>query len=511
MKRSTNRLSLLAAGVACASLVACGPPGDKDEESVAVDHATTRKAVSDNTSHLAERLSKTIAFLDDSELWAAGVDAGFSSGGTSCAPAPVDPQTGEPTGEPQCEEMPAEEIDLDVTDESAEMTAWLEDHVFVDANVESEEELAVTYLIDGATLCAEDGGAADPECISQVDEAEIRLVATSPNSGDIDLDVLVGPNRANPVSFQLHEDLLAVEGDLGDAKESAEHIASITGDDLELPATMQGRVRAELNVDSDTKLTAALSVLAPIKVADGDYSFAMAAALPALSVSVDSQAKTIETINDIGAVDGSLPVTDYEYDPETDTETETTYQAGFHLGGMTSTALFEATKDLITVTGLGLGDSTSTFTVDGDEVLAVDLNADDGRALDVTVAADANGSVDVEVSPKLDLAVALKFAAAGDKLGDIADWMMDDVLRVTFDGATAPKVRIDEDGAEILDGTLTLSLDNAGDSVSAGAGQCLLATGDEIVVDDGTTMEPDPVEPAPQTNPIEELEAGACQ
>jgi hypothetical protein len=511
MKIKLNRLSLLTAGVACAGLIACGPPDKQEEESVEVDHATTQQSISDNTSHLASRLSETIAFLDDSDLWHSGVDAGFGSTSSGCA-APID---GSDSG---CTEVePAEpELDLDVTDDADEMTAWLEEHIFNEANVESEEDKAVTYLIDGDVFCALEGEPADPECVSQVNDAEIRLVATSPSEGDIDLDVLVGPNRANPTSLQLHDDLLAAEVDLGGAKESAEHIASITGDldDLELPTTMEGRVRAELTVEGDKKLSAAFSVLAPIKVADGDFNLAMAPALPALSVAVDGQAKTIETVSNLGTVDGSFPVTEwvYEYDETTDTETETeiNYQYGFHLGGLTSNTLFEAANDVIAITGLGLGDTTSTFSIDGEEVLALDLNADDGRTLDITATSNDAGLVDLEVSPKLDLAVALQFASAADKLTDVAEWMMDDVLRVTLDGADAPKVRLtEEDGLEVVDGTLTMSLANAGTTVTVEAGQCVLGVDDTVEqAEPGTDPEPTPVE---ETNPLEDLEAGTCQ
>lgn len=507
-----KHLTTLALGAVCMSLVACGPGDEKEGESASIDHATARQAITSNTTLVSSKLSKTIAFVENSNLFTTGLDAAFAAGDstTACA-GPIDPNTGEPdetyceTPEPEPETV---EIDTNLDEETAELTNFLETYVFADANVESESGTEVTYLLKGSVVCAQDGEPADPDCVSGIDDAQIRVVVTSPQEGDVDVDLLVGPNKANPLSFEIHTDLVAAEVDFGGIKASADHLGSITGEEVELPGTMEGRVRAELEVQGDQQIRAALSVLTAINVADGDYSVQLAATSPALEVSVDGTAKTIETVSNLGALDIAAPVTTYEWDSETGTETESSYQMGLHLGGLTATTLFDAAAEIVSITGMGLGSTTTTMAVDGAEVLAIDLNKNDGRTLDVTVKQGANDTIELEVSPKLDLQMAMKFAAASAAFGEVEEWMKDDVLRVVLDGATKPKLAAGENGLEVLEGKLTLSLDNAGTSHTIDAGMCLLGVDDAPTVDDGTGTEPTP-EPEP-TNPLEELEVGTC-
>ena len=519
MKLRTTKLTILTVGVACASLSACGPNNKGEEELAQVDHKTAKQAITGNTNQIATKLSTTISFLNDSSLFSYGVENTLRPSVEVCAVGPTDPVTGEPTTTDCTTEEPAPEpaeIDVTVDDEAQELTSYLETHIFTDANVESEDGTSVTYLLKGSEVCAVDGEPTDPGCVQQVDDAEIRLVVTSPVEGDVDVDVLVGPSKSNPFSFEIHSDLLAAEADLGGIKASAQHLESVTGETLDLPQTMQGRVRAQLQILGPEKASAAFSVLQAVKVADGGYSFSVGVSQPALSVTADGAAQTIQAVTNVGAIDGSLPITSYEYDSTTGTETESSYQLGFHIGGITSDSLLDAANELLTLTGVGLGQTTTTFSVDGDEVIAIDLNAADGRAFDATIKEGANDSVEFQVSPKFDLSVALQFAAAAGKIGDIADWMMDDVLSIKLDG-TNPTVRASDGGLEVVDGTLTLSLQNAGITHTVDAGMCLLDSADTVIVDGGSDepVEPgtEPVTPTeePETNPLEELEVGACQ
>lgn len=502
MKHPKKVLTSVVAGTACVGLLACGPNTKSGEEKgESIDHATAKQAIVANTRSVSSSLGASIAFLETSNVFAASAEAAFPGTADEClgCDEPVEPTE------------PAElEIDFDAELEAQtdEMTQWLETHVFTDANVESEDGTSVTYLLDGATVCAAEG-AADPDCVANVDQLELRLVVESPAAGDVDVDVLIGPDQHNPLSLQVHSDMLAVEIDFAGIKGAIEHIDSIQEIDADLPATFEGRIRGELLVEGPEKVKAALSVLSAVNVADGDISISLGESSPAFSVAIDGTAKTLTAVNDLGRFIVEAPMTTYSYDSETQVETETSHDVKIDLAGLTATTVLDAAAELITVTGAGLGNGTSTVHYDGAEVLAIDLN--DGGTFDATIASAADDTLSVEVAPKFDLSVALKFAAVADAMDDVEEWMLDDVLSVVLDGAAAPKLEIKDGQLKVVEGQLSLSLQNEGSSHTITAGQCLLGTADDgdVAVEPGSEIEPDPV--PEQSGPLDGLEAGTCE
>lgn len=503
-----RNVGLMALGfVAVSSISACGP-SEKGEQ---MSHETARQMITGNTTDIATKISTSINFLQTSNLFDAGVDAaGVPWGDDSICYAEVDPVTGDtvevcdgPSPEPV-------EIDTDITDETAELVDFLEQYILNDANVEETTATSVTYLLKGSVVCTVDGDT-DPDCAQQIDDAEIRLHVTSPAQGDANVALWIGPQKAEPLYFEFHNDQLALEVDLAGIKGAAQHFEQVTGEPLteDFPATMQGRVRVSVRENSAQSVTGTISVVTAINVKDGDYAFSLGVSEPALEVTADAAAQTIESRTDLGTLDVLFPVTEYSYDVETDTETEVSHNYSLHVGGVTGTTLFDAASELITMTGLGLGDSTTTLSVDGAQILGIDLNANDGRSFDATAKWE-NDALTLGVSPAFDLQVAMQFANAASAAADAAEWMLDEVLTVRLDGAANPTVRLTENGVEVVDGTLTLSMANAGLSHSVGAGMCLT---DVPASADGPTdpLEPgvDPV-PVEETNPLEEVEVTTC-
>lgn len=518
MKMKLNKMSLITVGVAGLGLIACGP-NTKEGEPEPVDHVTARQALNANTKALAADFSVTAKFLERSEILRGSIDLAASpvaeSGGI-CTATPDGATECESAPEPEREDV---ELDVDINDETDELLDELEARILNDAAVEADEEMAVTYLVRGDLVCAVEGEPLDQNCVSQVDQAEIRIVITSPSAGDVDVDVLVGPDRVNPLSFQVHQGLLALEADLGGIKDSAEHIGGIVGEDFELPSTFEGRVRAEISAPADRQIAAAISVLQAVKIADGDFSFSVGQSLPLYAVALDANLETLTGTANIGAVDGLFPVTSYEYDPLTDQDSETSYQIGFHLAGMTGQTVLDVANELIQMTGVGLGPDTSTVSIDGAQVAALDLNPDDGRTLDGTIRQEGDG-VKIEVDPAFDLRLALQLANALDAIGDVDDWMLDEVFTLSLDGAAKPAILVSDDQLEVVEGTLTMSLANAGITHSIDAGQCMLSQDqpDIIVVDGGSdgADSGEPIEPGDDiseeaNNPLEDVEVGACQ
>ncbi|QDG54145.1 hypothetical protein FIV42_26405 [Persicimonas caeni] len=516
--RSRFTAMLAATTLVTTSLVGCGDDAGGGPEPQPVDHQTTRRAVENNTTSASLDLRASLGFMRQTsflgdmvgELDGAGIDCG--DGGIA-----EDGTASEPIDEYECEAP--EPIEDELERGTAEVIDFLNTRVFVEANIEQQSDLEVTYLLDGQTMCqAEDFGepAEHQDCIQEVDTLELRLVVTSFGPGDVDIEMLVGPDRHNPLDLEFHEDALAATTDLAELRRAMVFAASALGEELpELPTTMEGRIRAEFAHDGQAIAT--ISVLQNVVISGPDYDIRVSKAQPATRLAVDTAAQTIHGSIDLNAIDVRAPVTETEttWDTTTgaETTTQTSYEVDVHLAGASLAATYAVGQERIDVQNAGLGDTTSTLDIDGKRVTTLDLNRDHGRHFDFSIVAGQNGT-EFSVSPAFDLELMLKFAQVQDKLDGLDDWMLDELLRVTLDGAAAPAVRIGDSGVEVLDGYLTISSAAANLTHAVSAGQCLLPPQDDEPApltgtdssDDGSTM---PAESA--THPLEDFAVGSCQ
>jgi hypothetical protein len=536
-----RRIGTIAAGLLATTAVAACGPDTKQGEPVDVTHQSASQSISDNTLSVSASLAASLEMLDDSQIFAAGVDA--AAGATSDASldcADFNDTDGCAVPEPE----PELDLDATINQGSQAMVDMLRDHVFVDANIETEAQTEITYLLRGDVLCPalegevgsgggavpidgsaplEDGTSTDDvpvdtettldsSCVEQLDSAEIRLRVTSPLPGDIDVAVLVGPQRYNPASFQFHQTMLAAELDLAGLKASIEHLATVAGDDsLELPAVMAGRIRAELSADSDRAVTGTFSVLTPVDIQHPELSLQLAAASPASSLTIDGTRKRIEAESNLGALD--LDVLMRTYSESVDemgnfTETVEEDRIGVALAGMTGSMAFDVGTETVTMTGLGLGNGAATLDYNGAQIVSVDLNKNDGRTFDATISQASSDDVQIAVSPLFDLQVGLSLGNAPELAADADPAMLDDTLTVLLAGDPNPVILLGASGLEVLRGTFSMGLTNEGSLIEVQAGQCLRSIGDEPTPIDGTGTEPtEPTEPA---GPFDGLEAGSC-
>jgi hypothetical protein len=524
--RHTGRWNagLLAAGVIAAStLIGCG--GDTGtSEPEPVDHATTRQAVENNTRSASVNLQHALEYVRQTDLLGEGVTTLDSSSG-DCA---VDGSfSGDDTGtqtEGSVECGSGEPVEQEIGDGTDELLDMLGNRVFVDANIENESEFEVTYLLDGATVCvAEDfeEPADQQECVADVDQLELRLEVTSPAQGNIDVEVLVGPDRYNPFDLELHQDLLAASTDLTDLRAAVAFASNIAGEDIpDLPTTMRGKLRAEMRHagTTGTTTTGTISVLQDVQISGDDYDIQVKQASPAAQFTVDSAAQTISGLLDLGTVDVRMPVTDIEttWDAEgMETTTETSYTVDAHLSGASFDAVYAVGEKRIDVQNVGLGSSTSTLDIDQKRVATVDLNRSHGRHLNFSFVGGENGT-ELVIDPAFDLELMLQFAQVQNKLDGLDEWMLDDMMRITLDGAANPAVLFG-DAIEVLEGQLTLSSAAASVTLEASTGQCVLGPEDDAptpATGSGSTTEPGDAQPPEDTNsthPFEELRVDACE
>jgi hypothetical protein len=98
----------------------------------------------------------------------------------------------------------------------------------------------------------------------------------------------------------------------------------------------------------------------------------------------------------LGATTAHLPTDDVDLD----------------LPGITASA--QLAQGLVTITGISLGDRTTTMSKGGARAVAIDLNPNDGRTLDATITATGTDDETLTVSPRFDLHMAVDHAVLGD-------------------------------------------------------------------------------------------------
>jgi hypothetical protein len=143
------------------------------------------------------------------------------------------------------------------------------------------------------------------------------------------------------------------------------------------------------------------------------------------------------------------------------------------LGGYSGGLEFDGNTDVLRFTELGLGDVTTTVKHEGNTLLALDINPDSGRRFDMTVT-DTDQGAQLTFAPTLDVRLLLNFAHIADQVSDIETPLLDDQLRLWFEG-DSPSLEVFESQIRVLSGTLHAQSSAAPESsVSVEAGMCLL-------------------------------------
>ena len=513
MTQQTHILKALGLTFAATALVACGEP---------VDTASTNEAVSTNLRAMSLTAENNIRVMSKSTLFTrAEVELGVSDEGSDCFGEGCE---FEPTPEP------APELDAEFREVADEAIGFLERNIFIEENIEEEKRKKITYLIKGSSVCGEltsdDGDRS--ACIEAVDKAEVRLVVTSPEEGDVSIDVLVGPNKYNPVSFDVWQNTLAFETSLGGVRDTVVYLAnSFEQQDVsnEFPDTFEGRVRLSLTRDGNQKLTGALDVMESIRVQDAQegYDIRVAVAQPAVSASMNAGTETFSYTVNWNAIDLNFPVTQYIYNDAIpadgsdfeSSEEEFTYNVDLHLDGAKGTVILDAANEVLKLKGISLGNGPLTLDIDSKRVLEVAL----ANAFDVT-AKEAQGGVEAVFAPGVDFGALFSFKNLDAETAehvDAEEWMMDDELKLSFTG-DSPTILIEDDTekVKVVSGALVIKSTARDLDILVEANQCLIE-------EEPAVCEPTPVIDGMESgedfgcdyeydgHPFANLTSGACE
>ena len=362
-----------------------------------------------------------------------------------------------------------------------EVSKFLTDRIFTEANVESTEGSATIFRLMGDDLCTTNGSAqSNAQCIDYVTRMELRIKVSSPGSGAYDLTFLIGPNKVAPLVFRIRKDKsLALEADLAQGKAAAAHISSVIGQTVELPQVLEGVVQVMLEKTGAHAYKLSESVLSAVRVEmdrGGDtYKFSTAVATPLTSFGVDGDAKRITIGLGLGETEFTMPYT-------TSCSACTSAQKApvtIHLGGASYAFDVTAGQTDFTITNLGLGDVTTWSSYNGTHILDADLNAASGRRFALNLKADTDGLPIISLSPQLDLSVKVLFSALAPAGYTVAPWLVDETYTLT--AHDSPSFKLVERAGQssgalkLIHGSLSLGTSKAGvQPVAVSAGQCVI-------------------------------------
>lgn len=371
------------------------------------------------------------------------------------------------------------------TDQSFADWKILTGRIFREENIIDRPAGAVVFALKGVDLCTPLRSAepADPRCVQDIDRAQLALRG----SGDVDLTLLVGPNRYEPVVLRVRsKQSLAVEIDLAQATLASDYLQTIFNQGSGPVTTTSGSGKVELKLErhADTDYSLRLSILedVTVRVTDPDgiaRVFTSKATQPLASLRVDGAARRISTELNAGPTEYQGLWSDWYSSASVSLRTPMVASlSGFHW----SAVLQDGQNSHTVNVGLGSGQSSLTFA--GQKVFALDLNESLGRRLEMEWTKSAAGAPLLKIKPGLHAQLFFKL----QPVKDAGDSVSDDLLNATYaysfleQSGQVPSLEVLkpsndgtwQGGVRLVSGQLTLSSNNPGlPSRSFSAGTCL--------------------------------------
>jgi hypothetical protein len=296
----------------------------------------------------------------------------------------------------------------------------------------------------------------DPDCVDSWNKLALRVRVEDASNG-LTFAIQVGTGHDEPLEIGLTHTSLSVSVDLDEAEDATLAIATAFGE-MAPNAELSGKVTATLTVQGTAQVGFQFDINRAIDIAvaeDGQalsgpeaFRLTSAQSLPVLSLLLNGGAQTADLAVNLGATTLHIPGEDgFDVD----------------LPAVTLSTLAHAGSP-ITIQNISLGNRTTTVSKGGQVGLAIDLNPQDGRKLDLTITPDALGET-VSASPKLDARITTNHTVLGDEMG------VYDITRVLLEGSLRSTETSDQ--LEVLAGTFSISTNPAQYGFSATAGQCV--------------------------------------
>lgn len=383
----------------------------------------------------------------------------------------------------------------DLRNAIAELIDFLRQEVFIDNNLESSTNTSATYLLGPDLLCDDEFGI-DRECIKRVQFVQPRLRLTSPQDGDVDITLLVGSAKHEPIQFQVYAQNLGVQVDLGQSLAFAKDLGTVS-DELQAIA---GVVQVQLVKNTEQNYTVQLNILEPLNVSvlteqDEEVSILLGASSPALALNANGNTETLELLqdwkqfllvaplaafadptSDDEGYDDNLTNDDEQPEAGNESEPQHVYTGMIELlvAGLSSTISYAAESDEISVSNFGFGDKTSTLKHDGNVVAALDLNANAARRVALALKAlEGRDGIAITFDPSFEAKLEFAFDYVANQFEDLPEFLLNDTLGLSFTGA-APTLELTEDKIAVTSGSLSLTSEAVSTAnITVNANQCL--------------------------------------
>ena len=449
----SNWKILLCASLAVAMAFACGESGD---------HRDVQRAVSQSGENASDAIIEAMILLESSQMfndYAAGGDcSGEFCGDTA----------------PDSSELETEYEFLH------DMMA---EYVFTSDNIEESSSSEIVYLMRGEVICGEPDEMrpdAYDSCVEEVDELEIRLATTFEGNETVSIDILLGPDQIYVSTFTVGPDVLSMSVVLDNLEDAVDFLTDVAGEEMvEFPERLEGEVEFGYYADGDDHRVA-LSILDDLGIeVAGDFSLDAEAAGEVLAFGMNPEQETLSGTIAFGAF--SAMGVDFGHGteavvPETEenwlTEPSDPVEYGLEFDEMTATVTFDPAAEQLTFDDVGLGGSPLVITIDGEEVITVDLNSSMGGAFDGLLQLKGD-DLEFSVNPGFELIFGAFFHRVADSYDDYSDWMYDDVLSIVLDGADDPAVLITYDEFQVLRGQFSMQSETTDHGVTVSAGMCV--------------------------------------
>lgn len=454
----------------------------------------------DNAESALRGLYGAGSFVADSQTLAQVLGPLLSSSG-DCVAEPL-PCTPDGCPEPvPCEPEPVDVEDLQAARDDAnaaidDLVEVMREQIFTEDNLESETASSATYHLGPDVLCDQETTDPADDCVAQAERLQIRLRLTSPSAGDVDVELLLGPNRRNPLTLQLYDDRVGLLLDLGELKSTLDDL----GESIEDLVELSGQLGAEIVRNAELDYSLRLNVPEDVRIGMLDdlgerIDLSLARSVPTMELRLDGNARQVIGSLDYGAlrvagplnafadsfeddaVDSAVdPSVDPSVDAAVDPAPAPTYSGDIelYLAGLSGGVTLDGNQEMLRLDGLGLGDESSTLKHDGNTVMQVDVNPTQGRRFDLLVTDNPEGEPSLQFSPTIDLTLLFAFSHLADQIDDLPTYLLGDTLRLWMDGPE-PTLRAEENQLRVESGALHLSSVQVPEAnLDVPAGMCLV-------------------------------------
>lgn len=462
----TGTLALALGAVGCSS-----PPAAKDVAETTASHS----------GEMVRGVSTSLRMMSQMSAFnGLGEAANILTGSFSGVPVTGTPSCGTPDTEPCAPTpMPVVSAPDEATTEAVAglMEKYLRERIFTEANVEKTEGDSTVFLLQGDDLCTDGSYAPSPSCVEAVNKAEIRIRATYEGKG-MNLELLVGPSRSEPMSLAFDEKRVGLSLDLQGIKDTVQFLSPESAS--QLPRVMVGRVELALTSGGPQDITFETSILDALRIemdnTSGTFAFSSDKASPLTSVRTWQQNGTTHASFAL-----NLNTTEVRM-PYTGSAAQLSgKQWVVSLSGMSYEMEVHDQAEQLIIAHLGLGNAQTYVSLGDQKLVTVDLNALSGRHFDLSVSKGADGLPVVAVKPEFNLAVGLNLASlATDPSYEVPSYYNNETYRVRLGGEYISSVRAVPanettgfpGGLQVVTGELSLAATGA--DVTVAKGQCLV-------------------------------------